>query len=221
VLHQSLETARDLKDQLVEFSALAKLAGLELIRADYRQALNYSDQAFRLSSPEIDAAMKNELRYDTSIAYFGLGDYQRSSDELQKVLSFMRDHKIASGEGTALGSLAQLQLRLGQPREALTTAARSLTLLRRSGEEPALQANVLYTQARANALVCCQSRMRPPAPNFFQARAMSIWRRSICWRRSARLMKLSRWLSLITAVRFSTRWPNRAPTCTRLCRVNS
>ena len=149
VLHESLTTARELKDQLVEFSALAKLASLELTRADYRQALNYSDEAFKLTSPEIDASSKNELRYDTSIAHFGLGDYQRSADELQTVLSFLRKYKILSGEGVALGSLAQLQLRLGHSQEALATAASALTLLRRSGEEPALQANALYTEALA------------------------------------------------------------------------
>ena len=77
LLRESLDMAVELRDELVQFSALAKLADMEIGRSNYNQALKYSAEALSLTSTEIDAAMRNELLHDVAVAHFGAGNNQR------------------------------------------------------------------------------------------------------------------------------------------------
>ena len=149
LLRESLNIAVDLHDELVQFSALAKLANMEIGRSNYDQALKYSAEALQLRSTEIDAAMRNELLHDIAIAHFEAGNNQEAADVLEQVVAFERKGKIASAEGAARASLAQVQLRMGKTDQALASAGDALTMLRRSGADPSVQAGVLYTQALA------------------------------------------------------------------------
>ncbi|MFL6209988.1 MAG: CHAT domain-containing protein [Pyrinomonadaceae bacterium] len=153
VLHEALDLSRALQDELVEFSTLAKLVNLEIARANYQQALKYAGDALQLTSSEVRDAMKNELRLDMAIAHFGAGDEQKAVEVLEQVLAFEQKVRIASAEGATLGVLAQVQLHMGKPTEALAAAGEALQLLRRGGADPSVQATALYTQAQAQKIL--------------------------------------------------------------------
>jgi CHAT domain-containing protein/Tfp pilus assembly protein PilF len=149
ILLEALGMSRELHDELVEFSTLGKLVNLELSRSNYLQAVNYADDALNLTSSEIRDSLKNEVRLDLALAHFESGNKQKALELLEEVLAFERKTKIAFAEGETLGALAHVQLEMGRLNEALASATEALTLLRRAGADPSVQASVLYTQAQA------------------------------------------------------------------------
>jgi tetratricopeptide (TPR) repeat protein len=86
-------------------------------------ATGRADEAIERASKLIARAPRFAEAYNQrAIAYFSLGKFAESAEDCQRVLAYNPYHI------GALGGLAQCQLQLDQPREALKTLRRSLKL---------------------------------------------------------------------------------------------
>ena len=148
-LQKSLELSRELKASRLEYAVLIKLGKLELERRNFESALKYCEQGSSLESKITERALKLESRDVATRAYFHLGNFAKAMEATSQMLEFARATKVALAIAQALEYLAELQLKLGHPKDSLASSGEAASLFHNSGANPSLEAGVLFTHAQA------------------------------------------------------------------------
>jgi CHAT domain-containing protein len=129
-LHQSLRTAREIKDRRGEGYALANLGNVYLTQGDYVQGIELCKQHLTLARKIQDISGQMQALSNLGNAYRALGDYARAIEYWQQSLMISRETKDRLFEGQFLGNLGVIYYFLGDYSKAMEYQQQSLAIAR-------------------------------------------------------------------------------------------
>lgn len=122
---------------------ILKMLGIEYeVLGETNKAIEYFDQAIKISRKIRDKRREGKLLVSLGIAYKNLGETEKAIECYNQEIKISREMKNRHLEGTALGNLGVAYKNLGEPRKAIECYDQSIKFLReisdRRGEEKSL-----------------------------------------------------------------------------------
>lgn len=101
---------------------------------DARKAIEYHEQALKISREIGDRQAEGQDLGNLGLAYHRLGDARKAIDYGEQALKILREIGDRHGEGAALGSLGLAYARLGEVRKAIDFYEQGLGIARETGD---------------------------------------------------------------------------------------
>jgi tetratricopeptide (TPR) repeat protein len=131
---EALQTARKLRVQTLELSALNNLALLYADTGELRKALRLYEQALELRKKRGDQPGEATTLNNMGAAYYALGQPKRALILFEQALPLRRKVKDRAGEAATLNNTALVYQTMGQPQQALRLYEQALPIMQEVGD---------------------------------------------------------------------------------------
>jgi tetratricopeptide (TPR) repeat protein len=128
-LKRSLELARQIHNELIEFSDLNNLGHIYYKIGEFQAALDAHHNALSIQKRLNDWEGQARTLSNISAVYFGLGEYQEALNYCKQALPLRRKANDRRGEAITLANIGSNYRELGEPQIALEYYEQSVTLL--------------------------------------------------------------------------------------------
>ena len=126
-----LEKIKDKKDV---GGALSELGSIHLLLAEPRKAIEYYEQALKISREIGDRRGEGADLGNLGLAYSHLGESRKAIEYYEQALMILRKRRDRRGEGADLGNLGLAYSHLGEPRKAIEYYEQALKISREIGD---------------------------------------------------------------------------------------
>ncbi|MEO8613420.1 MAG: tetratricopeptide repeat protein, partial [Chloroflexota bacterium] len=130
LLGRAVESARERGNQQAEGNHLGNLGNSYHNLGEYRQAIDYHQQALAISRHIGNKHGEGNSLGNLGNAYISLGDYPQAIEYYQQALTIARQIGDQLGEGNSLGSLGNICYSLGDYPQAIEYHQQALTIAR-------------------------------------------------------------------------------------------
>ena len=127
------DLARQSGDTTLQAHALVAVTGCEIRLFDYRRALTSSDAALRLARQASDDSAAGAASGNTATIYSQLGDYSLAEKAAAESVSYLRKSSRKDYLARALLNYGDIQSRLGQIGNSITSFESAVTVARSAG----------------------------------------------------------------------------------------